>query len=1313
MNGNNFTVFDSTTNFIPIGSETYPFTGGYDGGWNYDTSEGRFRSDGVGHKITDFHYTAPAGMMDVGLFGYVSESSNHHFKNIHLELSETALNSVNETATGTAAGVFGGNNTGALCGRYVSTSTIDNCSVVYGTVRSDTVDANVGGLIGKMTGSATLQNCFTSCNVRARADGSTSDSARYSCGGLIGFQESSASDASEAEVYPCRYINCFTSSDVVGPYYIGGFVGRVGGSGKTFIDLTDCASTATVTGIDLFTDRYNHLGPSLLIGRSASEGTLAAAYVETSETPSYVKANNIYAAGMNTTEYKFREADGQQFYPTLFGIRALRDGSSGIYYDSSAIGRITVPNNGSTPDLIKVNGDLCDGYALEKGTAAPFTAMNTASLTAGYIAANPEADPPTPEVGANLGSSFDSSDASLYPVLRMAQRAYADGSNLNDPDPYFETFAQLSAMPMFPDDRELDDVTADRTYAGVTYPTRVSKTLGSASVAIESSTFTADATNTPAYQSTYDYLLEGNNHRTDMDTDLLFNRGAGSTAYDSANTAEYSRTDTRTDYLILRNTDLEFNSSASAQELGQTRDHRSPFVRITVGDVHRTMRIGLRSSGNTSYVSTERQLRAISAPESTGKFANAYANTLSGNHNIRLCADIDFNPKVENRSTFIPIGVSESYNGSSAGDPDEGAFGFDGSNCEIRNMYIADRDFAGLFSKIEYTSSNPPKIQNLVLRNPTVSGSQYAGALAGQIDRANAQIINCSVIGGTITASAQNANVGGLVGYYANHGGSTPNATAQWIGVIGVKIVTTPTDNATPVANAGLMFGNASGAAISDCYAVGELNGANAKTVGGLSGSATNTTASGVVTSGYVGSTYQNPNVNQSANTGAVGGVFGKTTNSTVINNAITTAYVSGTEYYAGIVGWANGGSIKNTIFAGSTSGDEIDEICFVSNGLPTIANVCYDRSLQFTALEESYGPLTTWQIVSGSGTGSVFNDNTNPDTFQYDKTSYRYYPNPIDMRGFKAPYGQISNVISESFMTGLGFALARINTAYGGTGGSVTEYDQISVTSPIGAVRSKTDNGNLTHEMTVSVPKSEDVVTLAEYGVDNAALASAATHYLTETDNSLVPHLWEEGAYTGVRATMDTTSADTTFKDATLYRFLVVDLCRIAEIEYTVSYADTAAKFDVDTELNKLILMLKTQQKLTSLYKNSTNVTGSNAPLMNFSSNAVTSKFQDSDTSEDSGTYTVKFRKIGVPSDGYLYVAAMLPSQYNLSDVKAYEYDFTNENYQNTDLYDGVNKRVVIPTGEGLTADTKIRIDVTVAADPSWGLRDLDGGIH
>lgn len=1288
--------------FVPIGTETAPFIGGYNGGWTERNQE-----NGVGHTITNFHYTAPAGMTDVGLFGYVGDPGV--LKNIHIELAETALDSDLVTPDSTAAGIFGGLNTGGLVGRYVSSKTIENCSVVYGTVRSNENGANVGGLVGTMQGTATLQNCFTSTNVRILETLRLPDNLtgltyeNYTCGGLVGFQES----GDEISPLPCRYENCFCSSDVVGPYFVGGFVGKVGL--MTHIELVNCASTATVTGLYQIIASANTNAVPLVVGyKPASDGT--AIYNEANDDdPRYVYAENVYVAGMNTTEFRRRgsSASGEQYYPALFGLRPLLANSTGIFYDASVVGRLTVPNGSAAPDILLLSGEMRSRSNGTTSNVSPYTTMNTKQMTSAYDSTNAES------VGPALGNAFDTHDEALYPVLQMKNRG-ASGQKAKDP--YFEVFATLSALPMHTDARELDDISADRTYAGVTYPTSVSKTLGTSTEAVldendqvVTPAYTAPAltivsskysvgSDTVPYDADYDHLLTGNGGRTDMQTDLLFDRNGEDS------------------YSILRNTNLTSDrqttsgSGSSYPGMQYSRNERSPFVRVSGTlkgyDIHRTIHIGLRSTFNTSYVTTERQLRAITAPtpEAGGKFA-VYANTISNTKNIRVCADIEFNPDPVNPD-YPPFTPIIGFQGTSAGDQDEGAFGFDGSNCEIRNMTIARRQNAGMFDSIT-GDTGTPKIQNVILRNPTVSGSSTCGALVGLVNHTNAMIKNCSVIGGTLTATQQNVSVGGLVGSFASNQ-KQDVIDVQWIGVSGVKIVTATSAVNNPATNVGLMFGSVSGAKISNVYAVGEAI-VNATNVGGLAGSATNCSVNGAVTSGYLCSTNTGNAVN-------VGGMFGRmiqgSGNVMLLNNMVTTAFVTGGVNYAGIVGQASGGTIGNAIFAGSTSGVDGDAICVYASGNLATASynnrktICYDVSLQRTDLESEYNPMTTWDIVCGNNmpfdTGS---------SFEYDTLTHRYYPNPVDTEGYAATYGSISNLITDSFKTGLSFALARVNMVYAGTGGSISEYDQITATSPININVFDNDLSN-------DKCNSADIVTLEEYSADNSVLMNGNNEgYLRAVGDSLEPHIWAPNAFTGVRATLSS-GEDATFKDVEgNYRFVIVQACRMAEIEYTVLYDTTAAALEpavtgdeeTDPRFDKAVLMLKSQQQITSLYD--TDDSTVTVPTQTFSSNAVTSKYQDTDTSTGND-FAVRYRKIAVPADGRIYIGTMLPSQYKVSGVTAYEWDHTNDAYGTTDIYDSTNKYAQLDTTTVASANTKVKINVTVTADPGWGLRDLDGGI-
>lgn len=1341
--------------FKPIGDDTV--SGAFYGGYN-----------GTGHRIKNFHYEEPLiapgegesaysyANENVGLFGYVADAGdNYHLKNLHIELKETPLDSDNMVGSNKAS-VCGGVNTGGLVGKYNSAVPIQNCSVVYGTVRSgesqtgvintDTQTINVGGLVGWINGTATLTDCFTSTNVRAGENYSATSFTHYTGGGLVGLQTSGSAQGQ----LTCAYENCFSSSDVVSPYFVGGFVGKTS-AGTTKIRLTDCACAATVTG--LYQPRAGRdyiYGTTIVVGYSPS-GSGVAAYDNNAR---YVQANNVLITGMNTTEFSHISSNlANQFYPTLFGTATLfgEDGtdaaevrSGNVYYDASTIGRVTVPNGTLQPNLLRITNVLCDSSGGEIGGTAPFTAMHTDDLLRTSF--------------NGLGSAWDASDGVLYPTLKMKYDTYNDTQPEDD---YFTAFAKLAALPMKVDPRESNDIKSDRTYPGVTYPTTISKILGADSnapaLSIQASKYSAWSDTVP-YDPNYDYLLSGNvidgnalGDRADMAVDLLFNRGT-----DSTNTTEYHRTDARDDYQILRNTYLTKTYDDGSQ-FGYSfqRNEKSPFVRVAATvdgmDVHRTIHVGLRGSDATSYVATERQLRAISdtVRETAGtKFYYAYANTInydnSHSKNIRLCADITFNPVPENRTSFTPI---DGYKFTETGDESEGAFGFDGCNCEIRNLYISGVEYAGLFKSFgpmtgSISASDKPKVNNLILRNPDISGQKSVGALVAVITtNQQAQINNCMVIGGKVAISAaggSNSKVGGLVGELTNV--DTSSREIEQIGVIGVQISNASADSAD---SAGLVFGSVSDTKITNAYAVGELN-VSANNVGLLAGSCNDSRVNRIVTSGYV--------INPKSD-GNVGGIFGLLTRSasaTAIKNAESTAFVSGCignvtpnkNNVGGIIGSASGESdmnkalIDRVVFAGSLGGNDgsgqtaARKSCIVANldsATVRLTNALYNKDLQFTVTETAYNPTETLKLVSGSATGSFVQDLVNgtayasgtiakavlgsgytivsdpddPDlgkykytnedggSFVYD-TSYRYYPNPVSLVSKKAAYGDIDHVITEEYKAGLSFALARINLAYAGTAGSVKMYDQITVTSPMrtNVFNSVIDNVKVSNDDEGVKTNSLDKVTLEEYNTNNTAIGSSGNGnaaYLVSNGSYLSPNAWQPNVQTGVRATLDTTTAGSTFKDvASLYRFLVVNVVRVVKLDYVIDDPNGL----LGTEDNRAVLMLRTDDN------------GSK-----YSSSAVTSKFQDSDTS--SGVYSVRYQNI-LATDNYIYVDAMLPSGYKISS-------YSLESGTSSGVtFDTANNRIVIPTAGSpsnpITVDVKLK--ATVGEAPSWGIRDLTGGI-
>ena len=795
--------------FAPIGTVDTKFSGGYDGG---------------GHTIKNFHYTVPAGaeIHYVGLFGFVDDTGRMSddltypcLQNLHIELSDAGV--VGRRAND--SGLLGGQPcVGGLIGKYTSVRPVTNCSVVYGTVKyasiltasdisnndqtgTEKYDVNVGGLIGYMNAPGTLDGCFTSTEVRAYENYDAVNSEGwtwYAAGGIVGACSGGST---------LTFNRCFTSSDVVGPMYVSGLIGKTRGN----IAAQDCAVTSTVTALQSLpkttSDKPGEY-PSLAIGHQFNM-TL------TYTVSSYVTANNVYVAGLNATAFNTKTTGGIYKYPVLFGNGPLNASSSNVYYDADAIGRVSVPDGSSTNlNVMLMNGDLY--AATVSGASQKDTSTNTYFLCSS-----------TSELTSSSFNGFGSSNAwqssgtdDLYPVLDMY-------------DNYSDAFAALSALPVHTDSRELDDRDIDwadalqsgqRLYTGVTYPTAIAKSISfggsSSSISIRSSTYSG--ANDGAYPSNYDLSLIGNgsDRSTDFKTDFLFDT-----------------TTQPSDYLLLRNSYLDYpTSGASGISVINLvpRDQRTPKVTVTtsigsVSDMHRDIRIPLRGENYTVYVATERQLRAIMASqqgtEST-KYNVAYNQGSGSNNNalqknIRICADIKLNPL----EPFTPI---DGYKGG-RGTSSEPAFGFDGSNCVISDMVISasGTDYVGMFKTL--ADGDCPRIQNVILKNVTVSGQDYVGALVGAVQEGLTEndvfINNCMVITEATGAHSYGVTgrdyVGGLVGSFTSGYigySSTNSGIAQTANqATGAKV------NVTGRNFVGGMAGYLKKVKIANCFATGNV----------------------------------------------------------------------------------------------------------------------------------------------------------------------------------------------------------------------------------------------------------------------------------------------------------------------------------------------------------------------------------------------------------------------------------------------------------------------------------------------------------
>jgi len=165
--------------FVPVGNDSAPFTGSF---------------NGQNHSVTDLFIDS--NMNFAGLFGNTSSFANISYVN---------LEDVNVTGT---------MNVGGLCG-HTSNTIIEGCTVT-GNV-SATVE-NLGGLIGHADSNTVVEDCTTNCTVTGNSNDNT--------GGLIG---NNAGTVNECESHG------YTLSTNNG-WETGGLIGRKGGT------VTNCTS---------------------------------------------------------------------------------------------------------------------------------------------------------------------------------------------------------------------------------------------------------------------------------------------------------------------------------------------------------------------------------------------------------------------------------------------------------------------------------------------------------------------------------------------------------------------------------------------------------------------------------------------------------------------------------------------------------------------------------------------------------------------------------------------------------------------------------------------------------------------------------------------------------------------------------------------------------------------------------------------------------------------------------------------------------------------------------------------------------------
>lgn len=175
---------------------------------------------------------------------------------------------------------------------------------------------------------------------------------------------------------------------------------------------------------------------------------------------------------------------------------------------------------------------------------------------------------------------------------------------------------------------------------------------------------------------------------------------------------------------------------------------------------------------NTEVSPTHKAGIAIYNSDDLRNFADMVnaGNKLEGT-TVILMNDIDLN-----KEQWVPIGNVAGYPSTTF------AGTFDGNGKTISNFIASD--FTPNHATAGFFGSTTGTIKDLTIKDATISSSHYAGGICGYSSGYNTEILNCHVIGCTITSTAEYTGtaydngdkVGGIIGHIgATDGGSTLN----------------------------------------------------------------------------------------------------------------------------------------------------------------------------------------------------------------------------------------------------------------------------------------------------------------------------------------------------------------------------------------------------------------------------------------------------------------------------------------------------------------------------------------------------------
>ena len=283
---------------------------------------------------------------------------------------------------------------------------------------------------------------------------------------------------------------------------------------------------------------------------------------------------------------------------------------------------------------------------------------------------------------------------------------------------------------------------------------------------------------------------------------------------------------------------------------------------------------------------------------------------------------------------------------------------YDGSGFEIRNLWVANKQYASLFGMV----SNA-KIKNIFLLNTLIVSSTSSDYMSGLIAYAKNMgedsIYNCH-IKGIINESVQNiSHIGGVVGLCYNSRSSIAINKCSFEGII--------YGGASSYYVGGIV--GQSQTSIKSCYSLGEIRATTGspRYLGGLIGELDSDCSCSY--------SYSLMKIDGGTVASFVGGLVGDTDSGATILNCWARGDVKGNDYVGGLVGrlYSASNSVSNCYSAGKVEGAE---------GSSNVGGLVGIASKPDKVINSVWDIETSGQVTSAGGIGKTTAEMKDPQTY-------------------------------------------------------------------------------------------------------------------------------------------------------------------------------------------------------------------------------------------------------------------------------------------------------------------------------------------